>query len=328
MKKWQSEGARRGRRAFSLVEMLVVIVIIGILAAILVPVTGQAIRSAKRTAIVTEMSDLSRAIEAYKLDRKGYFPDFTNWQAVIVHLQRSFPRNNFNLNSWVNPSQAPATRHPRDLDAAEALVFWLSLTKNNPRNPITGQGENKVYYDFKAEQLTDLDGDGWPEYVSKHATGAPYVYFDGRSLPVTGGTAPNIGPAYAYAWAVYPSPYGSSAGPAPFSLARDLTTLPGAGTNPSVGVVRPYRSSIMAADSKAWPLDTASNTRQWIEPGKFQIIHPGLDNHFGFESMDNNVLRYKTFPALNYYVDGTTLTEDFDNLTSFSDGRTIGDSVP
>lgn len=310
------------RRGFTLIEMLVVIIIIGILAAILVPTLGRAIRQAKNTAMAMEMNQLASAIEAYKLERKDYPPDFSNQAAITSHLSRAFPRARFNVNGWM--TSLAATRNPRTLDAAEALVFWLSLTKDNPRNPISGQGDFKVFYDFKKEQLTDLDNDGWPEYVPSQAPGAPFVYFDGRLH------ATNVTPNYAYGWSVYPSPYSGAVAP-PQTMVQ-ANAAPAAGSSPGVGVVRPYRSNnrIPAGDTKTWP--ASPNNTQWINPGTFQIVCAGLDNHFGYENNGGPTaptIVFKTFPDPNYYLDPSVERgEDVDNIASFSEGKTIGNSIP
>ena len=314
------------RRGFTLVEMLVVITIIGVLVAILVPTVARAILSAKNTAMSMEMNQLASALEAYKLERKDYPPDFSNQAAVISHLRRAFPRSRFNVTTWMsstkpfNPS-AGDPPNPRTLDAAEALVFWLSLTKDNARNPITGTGDLKVFYEFKSTQLTDLDNDGWPEYVPKEATNAPFVYFDGRLHKTVSST-----PAYAYAWSVYPSPY-SPTNASPTSLVKMAANIPPAGTSPGVGVVRPYRSAngIPAGETKTWPKNATNNTL-WVNQGTFQIICAGMDSHFGYD----NTSAFKTFPAPNYYslASGLKRVEDEDNIPSFSEGQTIGNASP
>ncbi len=66
---------RRGRRlAFTLVEILVVIAIIGLLTAILVPSLSSARRSARRTACSSNLHQLGVAIRAYLNDSKDILP--------------------------------------------------------------------------------------------------------------------------------------------------------------------------------------------------------------------------------------------------------------
>jgi prepilin-type N-terminal cleavage/methylation domain-containing protein/prepilin-type processing-associated H-X9-DG protein len=60
------------RRAFTLIELLVVIAIIAILAAILFPVFAQAKTAAKKTANLSNLRQLSVAIQMYANDNEGY----------------------------------------------------------------------------------------------------------------------------------------------------------------------------------------------------------------------------------------------------------------
>jgi prepilin-type N-terminal cleavage/methylation domain-containing protein len=60
------------RRAFTLVEILVVIGIIVVLAGILVPLVGKAFKQAKRTRTAADLNSISIALEAYKADHGDY----------------------------------------------------------------------------------------------------------------------------------------------------------------------------------------------------------------------------------------------------------------
>jgi|WetSurMetagenome_2_1015567.scaffolds.fasta_scaffold75369_1 prepilin-type N-terminal cleavage/methylation domain-containing protein len=64
--------ARRG--GFTLVELLVVITIIAILVALLFPIIGAAINSAKETVCRNNMGQLAKVIQAYADDNDGAFP--------------------------------------------------------------------------------------------------------------------------------------------------------------------------------------------------------------------------------------------------------------
>jgi len=63
-------GARRG---FTLVEMLVVIAVIGLLAAMIVPLAGLASKKRNLARAQTEINNLALAIDNYKV-KKGYYP--------------------------------------------------------------------------------------------------------------------------------------------------------------------------------------------------------------------------------------------------------------
>ena len=82
--KLNATGEGRNRSAFTLVEMLVVIAIIGILAAMLLPALAAAKTAAKKNKAKTEMAGIVTAIESYDQDYSR-FPMTTNETAYAAN---------------------------------------------------------------------------------------------------------------------------------------------------------------------------------------------------------------------------------------------------
>ena len=79
----------RPRRAFTLIELLVVIAIIAILAAILFPVFAQARESARQTACLSNLKQMSLAVSMYVTDNELYpvysypSPSLVRWHTIL-----------------------------------------------------------------------------------------------------------------------------------------------------------------------------------------------------------------------------------------------------
>lgn len=95
-------------RAFTLVELLVVIAVIAILVAFLLPALNKARESASRTRCISNTRQLTFALTAYVADWRGYFPpnhqspdygnptgyDYGGWAPMIArHMGVSDPAN-------------------------------------------------------------------------------------------------------------------------------------------------------------------------------------------------------------------------------------------
>lgn len=126
---WLRHESNRGwrmarRRAFTMVEMLLVLVILATLAAIVVPkFTGRS-EQAKQTAAQTQIANLSTALDAFEVDN-GYYPkgsdglndllaqpkDAKNWRGP--YMKQGIPND-----PWGNPYiyESPGKNNTRGYD--------------------------------------------------------------------------------------------------------------------------------------------------------------------------------------------------------------------
>ena len=75
----------RPRKGFTLIEILIVVIILGILAAIVIPQFTNASKEAKQSALVTMVQSLRSQIALYKLQHNDNLPDLvTSWDQLTV----------------------------------------------------------------------------------------------------------------------------------------------------------------------------------------------------------------------------------------------------
>lgn len=172
---------QRDRHGFTLVEMLVVIGIILILAAILVPAVYMGLSAAQDARIVVELSNLDAAMRQYKTVTHGYSfpPNITTALVANTHIQQKFGR-------YV-PATASAKLSTAGFDAGETLVFWLQGYGNNPLDPLADPGnatgdlsERRELFDFDESRLVAtrvVDGFQLYHYYPRGGQNVPYVYF-------------------------------------------------------------------------------------------------------------------------------------------------------
>ncbi len=138
------------RSAFTLVEILIVVAIIGILMALAVAGIRAAQRTIQAQAIAMELASLSQSVESYKTKYGSYPPDGSSRAAFESHFRSVFPNilasefaALYSVGAYPTAnSNAPVVSGVPTgvMDPAEALVFCLGGFSKSATNPFTGPG--------------------------------------------------------------------------------------------------------------------------------------------------------------------------------------------
>ncbi len=292
------------RQAFTLIELMIVIVVIAILMGMLLPAVMGVFGSGREAQVQIEIRSLEQGIAAFKA-QFGVEPpssitlaeapaDFRPRDQAI--LRRMWPRISFtaggglptfDLNGNNTPGEANTTL---TLRGAECLVFFLGGVRardgstllnavsgfsRNPLNPFSspalGEVRDGPFFEFKGTRL-----------VNSNVNSDFLVYID----PLPGHAAP-------YAPYFYASSYEGRG-----YLATDLINNP---TPPPTPANTQLASAYYLSPTNP------------INPRTFQIISPGPDHLYG-DGGPYNETAYATNCNL-------TSTRDYDNLTNFHNGR-------
>ncbi len=394
-----------GRAAFTLVELMMSLIIIGLLASMLGVAVSYAINAAKNVATKADIANLDQALQSYKNNYGSEYPSCMAVPAMALgnvtspsrydlfnrSLRKRFSRYTTNYiqggqsppnadvsyllyHNWYARNLAapndPTKAIPLNLDnmdAAESLVFWLAgpPTPTNQAPPTSSSvflGNNVLYgfsanptspfmptgsrlpslYDFDESRLTDVDGDGWPEYTPKgssnKSTGVPpFVYFEPNSYTFQLGNNANslfhFDATYPGLFAVVPNtPYSD---PTPANQGGVI------GLMPTTNVWR-QNSQLLTSMLNEWGFalpyanNAAGSSLTAWNAKKFQLIAPGLDYEYGGSQYEPPTPTGRPSEG-RYYAPivpqtGSQGTQyitngDRDNLTNFIDSK-IEDYVP
>ncbi len=89
------------KRAFTLVEILIVVIILGVLAAIVVPQFNVATQDAQTSAVETQLQTIRGQLELFRAQNNGVNPAMTNWDDMV--------NGNFLVDAPTNPRNNSST---------------------------------------------------------------------------------------------------------------------------------------------------------------------------------------------------------------------------
>ncbi len=126
--KLQSKNPNRARhasqRAFTLIELLLVLVILGILAAIVVPKFSGRTEQARQTAATSQIATFGTALDAFEVDT-GFYPKGKNGLLDLVQQPRDalnwkgpYMKNDIPNDPWLQPYiyECPGKHNPTSYD--------------------------------------------------------------------------------------------------------------------------------------------------------------------------------------------------------------------
>jgi len=214
---------RPGRAAFTLVELLVVVAIVGVLAAILVPVASRARRVALETTSLSNLRQLGVGFRLYAEDHRGAFPrtshdDVTGARSWVHTLRpylgdvdevrvcpldaraaevRALRLSSYALNDWLTPE--PGAFGPGDLRYSTlsrlrdpSRVFVAFCARDSLPPAISQDHTHSTIWTRWSRVITDVDPDRFREPFgsrspSRAAGSAPYLFADGSVKKIPAG---------------------------------------------------------------------------------------------------------------------------------------------
>ena len=116
------------RRAFTLVELLVVIVVIGVLAGLSAPAINKALNRGRQAASISNLRQIGMSMLTYASDNQNFFPPRGSTDPVTGETINKWPRQLFDYMPDVRAFVDPSDPKPKNADPD---VFFTNSRNNS-----------------------------------------------------------------------------------------------------------------------------------------------------------------------------------------------------
>jgi prepilin-type N-terminal cleavage/methylation domain-containing protein len=333
-----------GRRAFTLVELLVVITIIGILASLITVAAAGALKRAHQAQIKTELNQLDMAVQTLR-DNAGSYPpnsqtdvgvdadesiDAAHKLAVYTDLKRffnqAFPRHReppalIAALAGVDTNGAPlgtSIQLQGGMTAGEAIVFWLGGFSSDPKYPISGEGGPSYVYtgtvDARQDPITNRKMTfpfAVTRLVPRDATDGLFDETKGNRFITYTITINGLNQNRRINFWQYEPPKSEQ----PYVYFDVSRHTPDDYDPPAAPTVHVHALKTIENPG------SANEHLAFANPDKFQIMHCGIDDEWGTDLFDHTSYgQYKSNPALFLaYPTGPFTGDVADTIVNFSE---------
>lgn len=166
------------RRAFTLVELLVVLGVIAVLIAFLLPALQSARRSSQSVQCMSNLRTLSQALIIYATENRGYFPPNTADEGLYWHLKSMIGKTIASRSDFDPPSVAGGVMVcPADFEDSirsySVNLFSSSKVSHFAQPGLDKEPPQGRLYKLGVKSSTQLIllGETWPEQTSQNPSG-------------------------------------------------------------------------------------------------------------------------------------------------------------
>lgn len=126
----KGNNMKQGKKAFTLVELMIVIAIIGVLVGMLTPMISGAQKRALATTSKTLFSNMVSALERYQTEY-GYYPAFLTSRDRTNLAQENFSEGMIKALTGKTPEGGRLTQSDRASTTANRATFWTSRLRTS-----------------------------------------------------------------------------------------------------------------------------------------------------------------------------------------------------